>query len=66
MMKLDDLKQVLKEHKGTGEWREVARRAGVSYDTVVRIARGDIDSPRMKTFEALVNALEDEREKAAA
>lgn len=67
-MKFDELLLALQKRKGTGDWRELAKRAGVSYDTLVRIARGDIPSPGIRTVEALSNALEApaEPEQAAA
>jgi transcriptional regulator with XRE-family HTH domain len=55
---------VLKGLEATkGNWPEVARRAGVSYRTLKKIATGEISSPRVNNLEKLASYF---REQAAA
>jgi transcriptional regulator with XRE-family HTH domain len=46
-----------------GNWPEIARRAGVSYRTLKKIATGEIASPRINNLEKLATYF---REQTAA
>lgn len=56
-MKLDEIKAGLQSLKGRGAWLEIAKRTGIHYDTVARIARGAIGNPTTQTVEAIAEAL---------
>jgi transcriptional regulator with XRE-family HTH domain len=38
-----------------GRWTEVARRSGVPYDTLTKIAQGKVTNPRIETVQRLVD-----------
>jgi hypothetical protein len=45
MINSQTLRGMLNERKGTDQWRQIAAVAGCDYNTIARIARGDIRSP---------------------
>lgn len=57
-MKFADVLAALNESRGKGLWQEVAREAGVHYDTVARIARRDMPTPSVQVVESLAAALD--------
>lgn len=56
-MKLDQVIEALQSLKGDGAWRAVAEHSHIHYDTLARIARGDIKRPGVQTIEAIAEAL---------
>jgi len=67
LMTFAETLQALDERKGDGSWREIARRAGLHYDTVARIARGGMKNPGVKVVEAIglaIDAIDAEKAKA--
>lgn len=57
-MKFDEVLKELAACKGDGSWQVIANRAGIHYDTVARIARGDIPNPSVLAVEKLAAAIE--------
>lgn len=56
-MKFDDVLKALGAHKGDGTWAVVAKRTGLHYDTVARIARGNMPQPSVQAIEKIADAL---------
>ena len=54
---LTELQAALMSIKGEGRWSGIAKVAGCTYDTLARIARGDIPNPGILTCERLFAAL---------
>lgn len=57
MKTLAEIVDWLQRHKRSGRWREVAAHAGVTYDTVARIARGDME-PGIVVAERICRAID--------
>lgn len=57
-MKFDDVLKALDARKGDGTWLAISKLAGIHYDTVARIARGDMPTPSVRTVEKIADALE--------
>lgn len=57
-MRFADVLKSLAARKGDGSWLMVAKLAGVHYDTVARIARGDMKTPSVQAVERIAAALE--------
>ena len=58
MMKFADVLKALAARKGGRDWALVAEMAGMHYDTLARIARGDIGNPGVLAVEKIAAALE--------
>lgn len=56
-MSLDQVISALQQRKGTGAWRDIAKHAGVHYDTVARIARRKWENPSVGTVAKLSAAI---------
>jgi hypothetical protein len=54
---LTELQAALMALKGEGRWSRIAKGAGCTYDTLARIARGDIPNPGILTCERLFAAI---------
>lgn len=57
-MEYQDLLRRLESIKRTGKWNDVAKLAGIPYDTVAKVARGFIKYPTVQTVEKIAKALE--------
>lgn len=57
----DEWEKILADLRGhvyhAGDWRELAKKAGLSYATIENIAYGHTRSPHMRTVVALMDAL---------
>ena len=58
MMKFADVLKALAACKGGRDWALVAEMSGMHYDTLARIARGDIGNPGVLAVEKIAAALE--------
>jgi hypothetical protein len=47
--------------KGEGRWKSISKASGVHYDTVARIARGDLKAPSVLICERISDALDADR-----
>lgn len=56
-MKHTELLAALAARKGDGTWADIARLAGLHYDTIARIARGDM-VPTMVVAERIIAAMD--------
>jgi len=56
-MRYSELLAALDKCKGDGTWKAISEVSGVHYDTVARIARGDMSSPGIKVCERIADAL---------
>lgn len=57
----DQWEEILADFRGhvynAGDWRELAKKAGLSYATIENIAYGHTRSPHLRTVVALMDAL---------
>jgi len=65
MMTLAQLRDWLAQNKNSQRWIDVARRSGVPYNTIARVARGAVESPGVLMVERICKAISDIESTAA-
>lgn len=56
-MTLSQLRDWLAQNKNGHRWADVAKRSGVPYNTVARVARGAVESPGVLMVEQMCIAI---------